>query len=1058
MADPRAAQQGTPAFLLHGLWLQESGLHLWIEQVEGHKIMVPENVDLSVFPDAVRGLLEGKRFAHLIPVTLLTPKGRRVQLKIPTAAYTPEQAVRVLATLSAIGPTTASDEQIATLAPDVVWLARMYQGLDQFVRAGRLTFKVGYADRQWWPTWQLAAGLAERGWIAQMSAAAPGVIIANGGSTVAQSIAQELPHWIANAHLRVTADAARPMPWHDFVGSLLRSTPMRRGSANLVSALNKWRNSVQSVNFTLVFSVEEASGEVLEANEDADITTAIWPVRVQVRAGSDAPMAMADALQDKLVAQRLEEMHGQAVASVPMLNPNREMGSEYAMDLAFARAAEHASTWDAYLTTDELMQFISQDVEVLRKQGFTVMLPKAWDVKETKAKLHVEDPAESAVEPKLGLDQIVDFRWEISVGDTTLTPDEMTDLVRSKSGLILLRGKWVMADAQSLRRATKYMTELAKHSKKRRKAEIEKLEAELELARAATPVNQAEIAALEAELARMKEAYEQDFTDPGAITLGELRQLAMESADPEVVEYAGSKWHQALIGGLQATDLPAPVRVEIPPQVHAELREYQRRGVDWLYWMAQNHVGAVLADDMGLGKTLQLLALEAVERFSPARDEGVRALGASESGPLPTLIVAPTSVVENWRREAQKFVPELKVMVHHGSSRAKGEELVRAVHEVDLVISSYGTVLRDSAVLAGVHFRRVVLDEAQRIKNASNNESKAVRSLPSDHRVALTGTPVENRLTEIRSILDFCNPGVLGSASFFRNHFARAIERYQDEVRIEQLKTLTAPLILRRLKTDPAIISDLPEKTENIITVPMTKEQAALYKAYVEQLKKQLEEAPTQGRRALVLASLTRIKQICNHPAHFLGDDSPILIKGRHRSGKMQELMNLLDQAVESGRKVLIFTQYAAFGNMLQPFLSEYFGEHIPFLYGAISKKDRDKMVQNFQRDDGPKAMLLSLRAGGTGLNLTQASVVVHMDRWWNPAVENQATDRAYRIGQRQDVTVYKMITAGTIEESIQDIIDGKTKLASTIVGDGEGWLTELSVEELSMLLSYRGQ
>lgn len=274
----------------------------------------------------------------------------------------------------------------------------------------------------------------------------------------------------------------------------------------------------------------------------------------------------------------------------------------------------------------------------------------------------------------------------------------------------------------------------------------------------------------------------------------------------------------------------------------------------------------------------------------------------------------------------------------------------------------------------------------------------------------------------------------------------------------ERLRALTAPFILRRLKTDSAIVDDLPEKTETVVTVDMTSEQAALYKAYVDSVKTQLDQAEGMNKRGLVLSALTKIKQICNHPAHFLGDGSAMTIKGKHRSGKVAELMNLINDAVDSDQKLLIFTQYRAFGDLLVPYLSDYFGTTIPFLHGGVSKTGRDRMVEEFQTPDGPPAMILSLKAGGTGLNLTNASIVVHMDRWWNPAVENQATDRAFRIGQRKDVTVYKMITAGTLEESIQDILDGKTQLASAVVSEGEGWLTELSAEELAMLMSYRGR
>ncbi|WP_455006675.1 DEAD/DEAH box helicase, partial [Corynebacterium propinquum] len=634
---------------------------------------------------------------------------------------------------------------------------------------------------------------------------------------------------------------------------------------------------------------------------------------------------------------------------------------------------------------------------------------------------------------------------------------EMSDLVNSKSGLIKLRGNWVMADTQALSRISEYMDQLSETASKRAKKRMEKAARLAEMARLAESPDADE---LSAEAERLRQAYNDAVknsagaadadgaADEGGftaqeVTVGDLRELALQSMADEPIEFTGSNWHASLLGGMET---PAPQRVEIPETVHAQLRDYQRRGVDWMYWMSRNNLGAVLADDMGLGKTLQLLSLTAIEKHR-------------EQSTGPTLVVAPTSVVGNWAREAAKFVPSLRVLVHHGSQRATGDEFVRAATERDLVITSYGTVSRDFSALGRIEWDRVVLDEAQAIKNSSTRASKSVRSLPSRHRIALTGTPVENRLSEMRSIVDFTNPGVLGSASFFRHHFAKPIERDNDEALTDRLRRLTAPFILRRLKTDPAIIDDLPEKTEEVLTVTLSDEQAALYKALVDDVQRQLETKDKgMARRGMVLASLTRMKQICNHPAHYLGDGSPVTLKGQHRSGKIEKLMELVDHAVQSGQRMLVFTQYRAFGEILQPYLSEQLGESVPFLHGGVPQQKRDRLVSDFQADDGPAVMILSLKAGGTGLNLTAASMVVHMDRWWNPAVENQATDRAFRIGQQKNVAVYKMISAGTMEESIQDILDGKTHLAGAIVGEGEGWITELDPQQLAELMSYREQ
>ena len=1019
------------SYLLHGLWLPVSGLSLWIEQVEGHKIVMPSNVPDGTFPDVVDSLLEKKSFRNRARVSLRTPKGKDVSLMVPMAMFAPDEAVATLAKLEYLDTDSqaATAEQRASIAPDLKWLIRVYRGLYRFVRAGRVTIRLSYQAGEWYPMWQLASGLGERSWLAEMVAAAPGILTIN-NRALSDDIADELTHWIAYTQLKPQIDAPRAAPWHDFAQALLKTTPVKKGRAQLLRGLNEWKDSITSVDLQLVFIVEEPG-----RNEDPE--ESIWPIRVRVRSGTDAPQAVRQDQLDRGSVEKLRDARRHAFDVAPRLKYNA------------APPDRGAGDWDVFLTTDQLVEFISKDAAALRKAGFTVLLPKAWSRMETKAKLETReahDPAEAATKAHMGMDQLVEYDWKLSVGDTQLTDAEMQELINSKSGLIRLRGEWVMADTQALSKISEYMRELADTARRRALKELEKLAAAAEMAR---QLDQPGWQELVKDVERRRKEFNEEAED-APVSLADLREMALKSMADQPVEFTGSKWHTSLLGGLDTT---APERVEIPATVHAELRDYQRRGVDWLYWMSRNNVGAVLADDMGLGKTLQLLSLLAVEKAAWEASES-----DADSEWHPTLVVAPTSVVGNWAREAARFVPDFKVLVQHGTGRLKGKELAEAAQAADIVITSYGTVGRDFLTLGTVEWDRVVLDEAQAIKNAATRSSKAVRSIPSRHRVALTGTPIENRLSEMRSILDYCNPGILGSASFFRNHFAKAIERENSDVMAERLRLLTAPFILRRLKTDPSIIDDLPEKSEQIITVRMTTEQAALYKALVNDVEAALQKREGMSRRGLVLASLTRIKQICNHPAHFLGDGSAVTIKGKHRSGKVEELMRILDQAIESRERVLIFTQYKAFGDILQPYLEDQFGCEIPFLHGGVSKNKRDQMVEEFQAPDGPPAMVLSLKAGGTGLNLTAASIVVHMDRWWNPAVENQATDRAFRIGQQRNVQVYKMITSGTLEESIQDILDGKTQLAGAVVGEGEGWLTELSPEQLADLMSYRGQ
>jgi SNF2 family DNA or RNA helicase len=404
------------------------------------------------------------------------------------------------------------------------------------------------------------------------------------------------------------------------------------------------------------------------------------------------------------------------------------------------------------------------------------------------------------------------------------------------------------------------------------------------------------------------------------------------------------------------------------------------------------------------------------------------------------------SVVGNWQREADRFAPVLRVLVHHGSERLTGRSFADEARKHDLVLTTYALVARDRDQLAQVPWGRVVLDEAQNIKNSASKQAQAVRSLKASGRVALTGTPVENRLSELWSIMDFLNPGLLGPASDFRRRIAVPVERYRDEQVAAGLKRATQPFILRRLKTDGSIISDLPEKIEMKVFCNITREQATLYQAVLDEMMARIEESkPGIERRGLVLATMMKLKQVCNHPRQLLRDGSRL----EGRSGKLARTEELLEEALAEGDRALVFTQFAEWGALLQSHLEERFGSDVLFLHGGIPKRARDEMVARFQSGSGPSVFILSLKAGGTGLNLTAANQVIHFDRWWNPAVEDQATDRAFRIGQRKGVQVRKLVCVGTLEERIDRMIEQKKELAERIVGSGEGWLTELSTSEL---------
>jgi SNF2 family DNA or RNA helicase len=655
-----------------------------------------------------------------------------------------------------------------------------------------------------------------------------------------------------------------------------------------------------------------------------------------------------------------------------------------------------AAPAEVTLDTAGAFRFLKETGPLLSGAGFGVLLPD-WASAARRSRLGLKMTARtrsssgaSVTESKFGLGDLVDFRYELAIGDQALDPEELEELARLKVPLVRLRGQWVEFDDRHMQAALKY----------------------LERSQTGT------------------------MTAADALAVG-LRgpELLGAGDDIPVTEVDADGWLGDLLSG-QADRRLAPVPT--PASFRGELRPYQERGLAWLSFLGDLGLGGILADDMGLGKTVTFLSLMSQEREHNCR-------GAAD--PLaPTLLVCPMSLVGNWEREAARFTPDLSVHVHHGADRLSGEELVGALKAADLVITTYGLVARDQGALSQVQWARVVCDEAQNIKNAATRQARAVRALPARSRIALTGTPVENRLTELWSIMEFARPGLLGPAERFRTRYAVPIERNGDEEATERLKRLTGPFILRRLKTDKTIISDLPDKLEMKIWCNLTPEQASLYQATVTDMMARI-EAADEGieRRGLVLATMAKLKQVCNHPAHLLGDGSRL----DGRSGKLARLEEICDEIIAEGDKALCFTQYAEFGAMLQPYLAGRLGCPVHYLHGGTPKKQRDALVARFQDAAEPSLFLLSLKAGGTGLNLTAASHVIHVDRWWNPAVEDQATDRAFRIGQRKDVQVRKFVCVGTLEERIDSMIEEKKALAERIVGTGEGWLTELSTADL---------
>jgi non-specific serine/threonine protein kinase len=649
------------------------------------------------------------------------------------------------------------------------------------------------------------------------------------------------------------------------------------------------------------------------------------------------------------------------------------------------------------LDTTGAYKFLREVMSLLEQSGFGVLVPSWWNrpLLRPGAKLSAQPKKSKGTGSNLlGLDGICDYQWKLAIGDEEISYEDFLKLAKLKVPLVKIRGQWVELKAEEIQAAIAFFEK--KHL-----------------------------------------SGEMSVNDVLRVGLG----LESEKIGVPVVSFETSGWLKDLLAQNNEQKLNEQ---KAPKGFVGKLRPYQERGLSWLSFLNQLGMGACLADDMGLGKTVQLLALLMLERQSLGKK--------ANQQHAPTLLVCPMSVVGNWQREASRFAPSLKVQVHHGAERLTDKEFIQEAQKADLVITTYALATRDQQLLTEVTWGKLVLDEAQNIKNPDTKQTKAIRSFAVQSRIALTGTPVENRLSELWSIMEFLNPGLLGSASNFGKQFSTPIERYRDKEKATLLKQLTQPFILRRLKTDKNIIQDLPEKIEMKVFCNLTSEQASLYQAVVDEMMQKIEKSEEKSieRKGMVLATLMKLKQVCNHPVQMLQDGSSVA----ERSGKLARLEELIEEILAAGDRVLCFTQFAEMGKMLKTHLQEKFGCEILFLQGSTSKKARDEMVTRFQSANGPAIFILSLKAGGVGLNLTAAQHVIHFDRWWNPAVEAQATDRAFRIGQTKNVQVRKFVCIGTIEEKIDLLIEQKKELADNIVGTGEGWLTELSNADLHQLVA----
>lgn len=588
----------------------------------------------------------------------------------------------------------------------------------------------------------------------------------------------------------------------------------------------------------------------------------------------------------------------------------------------------------------------------------------------------------------MSVDSIVNFDWKVSVGDTELSFDRFKQLVEKNQRFFHHDGTWIELPLEKMQSAYSEMTKTAQ--------------------------------------------------TPGASSEGtmlDLLKLSLLEEDRDS-QFVRMDTEKAVSRYLKKLMKPGKQR-DIPSNFCGRLRPYQHKGYSWMVDFAEKGIGVCLADDMGLGKTIQTIAYLLERR--------------KKTNTNLALIVCPTSLIENWRKEFHRFGPSLSIYTHHGGARFIEEEFNKEKSSFDVMITSYNLVVRDAEWLLQEHWHSVIIDEAQAIKNPVTKQSRVIRSLKGKHRIALTGTPMENRLQELWSIMDFINPGYLGPLKPFRSQFMTPVEKHGDDEKTKMIKKMIQPFLLRRSKTDRSIITDLPDKYEKKEYCPLTQEQATLYQTIVDNLMNNMKSAHGIQRKGLILAALTKLKQVCNHPGLITREQSL-------PSGKLNRFFELLDASAEESKSTLVFTQYVKMGKLLQRYIQHRYSEYkVFFLHGGLPSVKREQLIGQFREaSDGKAVFILSLKTGGVGLNLTEANQVIHYDRWWNPAVENQATDRAFRIGQQENVHVFKLICQGTIEERIDKIIDGKQSLTDQIIGKGEGWVTEMNDDDIYDLIALR--
>lgn len=649
------------------------------------------------------------------------------------------------------------------------------------------------------------------------------------------------------------------------------------------------------------------------------------------------------------------------------------------------------------LDEEQAWNFLTDASEKLLVLGVEILLPSWWMAMkdaQISLKARMKQTNYSYSPSFVGLNAMIDFDWRLSVNGSELTEEEFQQMIDSKRKLIKLNGQWVRLDPKMIRQ----LQDLMKRAKK--------------------------------EGLKVRDIFEQELTSND--------EEAIEDFDPRAFAKIQIELNRSIKSLIrQLTDMTNIPALPVPNEFQGLLRPYQEQGFSWLSFLRKFQFGAILADDMGLGKTIQLITylLDVKKTYEPS---------------TPALIICPTSVLGNWQKEFERFAPNLNVVLHYGPNRLKGVHFNESLKEADVILTTYGLSHLDFEELSEVNWSTIAIDEAQNIKNSGTKQSRAIRKLQGFHKIALTGTPMENRLSELWSIFDFTNHGFLGTFSQFQKKYILPIEKDGSDGKIRELQALIRPFLLRRTKKDPEVELNLPDKIEEKEYCPLTTEQASLYEQLIRDTFDQIETLSSFERKGLILKMLNHLKQLCNHPALYLKEEIPQNVE--KRSHKIEKLTELLTSILNANEGCLIFTQYIGMGKIIQQTLKAHFNLDVPFLNGSMPKAKRDEYVQAFQNGEFP-IFLISLKAGGTGLNLTAANHVIHYDRWWNPAVENQATDRAYRIGQNRFVHVHKFITTGTLEEKIDTMLEKKQALNDEII-QSDNWITELSNIELQQLVT----